>query len=271
VALALTATAGFALLPGTPVSAAATDATISNFSFWPDPVTIPVGATVKWTNDDGVTHTVTADDGSFDSGPKGPHSTFTQTFSQVGTVAYHCAIHTSMHGTVKVGTPTTTTTAAPSTTTTTIAQATTTTTAGVTATTATTAPATATTVPTGTGTTAGGTALPTTAGSAPRSTTSKPAGPSTTRATAASTSTTRPAAATTAANAPAGALTSPTTGPAPLPADTPPPTQVALGVTTAPGGHGGAGRAGLGVAAALLLGVGAVGAVRYRRRSSGLG
>src|SRR5205807_1256027 len=138
VALALTATAGFALLPGTPVSAAATDATIANFSFSPDPVTIPVGATVKWTNDDGVTHTITADDGSFDSGPTGPHGTFTQTFSQAGTFTYHCTIHTSIHGTIKVGTPMTTTTAAPSTTTTTVAP-TTTTTARVTATTATTA------------------------------------------------------------------------------------------------------------------------------------
>ena len=59
-------------------AAAPTDASISNFSFSPDPVTVPVGGTVKWTNDDNATHTITADDGSFDSGFKSPHGTFTR-------------------------------------------------------------------------------------------------------------------------------------------------------------------------------------------------
>ena len=55
--LALTAVAGVALLPA--ATAATTDAKISNFRFSPDPLTIPVGTTVQWTNDDGVTHTAT--------------------------------------------------------------------------------------------------------------------------------------------------------------------------------------------------------------------
>src|SRR5437764_10615532 len=140
--LALTAVAGVALLPAAPATAATTDAKISNFRFSPDPLTIPVGTTVQWTNDDGVTHTVTAGDGSFDSGGVSPHTTFTHTFNQAGTIAYHCAIHTSMQGTIKVKAttpttappaPTTTTTAAPTTTTT--AAPTTTTTARVTTTT----------------------------------------------------------------------------------------------------------------------------------------
>ena len=34
---------------------------------------------MKWTNNDGTTHTVTADDGSFDSGPIGPNGTLRDT------------------------------------------------------------------------------------------------------------------------------------------------------------------------------------------------
>src|SRR5581483_3989990 len=161
VAVALTATAGLALLPGTPSGAATTDATISNFAFAPNPLDAPVGATVKWTNDDGTSHTVTADDGSFDSGPIGAGGTFTRTFGQVRTIAYHCNIHPGMHGTLQIGGgATTTTTAAPTTTTT--AGPTTTTTADPVTTTAPPPASPATTAPAPTATTA------------PRSTTTKP-------------------------------------------------------------------------------------------------
>jgi plastocyanin len=47
-------------------------------------------------------HTVTFDDGSADSGNLAPGSTFDHTFATAGTFAYHCAIHSSMHGTVTV-------------------------------------------------------------------------------------------------------------------------------------------------------------------------
>src|SRR5581483_10426576 len=104
--------------PGTPSGAATTDATISNFAFAPNPLDAPVGATVKWTNDDGTSHTVTADDGSFDSGPIGAGGTFTRTFGQVRTIAYHCNIHPGMHGTLQIGGGATTTTTAPRSTTT---------------------------------------------------------------------------------------------------------------------------------------------------------
>src|SRR5437763_2626972 len=171
VALALTATAGLALLPGTPASAGTTDATIANFRFSPNPLSTPVGATVKWTNNDGTSHTVTADDGSFDSGPISPNGTFTQTFGQARTIAYHCDIHPSMHGTLQIGSAATTTTAPPTTTTT---APTTTTTVRVTTTTA--APTTTTAPSPAPG---GGATSPTTA---PRTTTTKPAATSTTRA-----------------------------------------------------------------------------------------
>ncbi len=55
---------------------------------------------VTWTNDDGVTHRIVANDGSFDTGNVAPGAT-----SQAMTVAaagarYHCSIHPSMVGVV---------------------------------------------------------------------------------------------------------------------------------------------------------------------------
>jgi plastocyanin len=75
---------------------------IANFSFQPATITVPVGTTVTWTNNDSANHTVTADDGSFQSESLGSGATFSQTFATAGTFAYHCAIHSSMKGTVVV-------------------------------------------------------------------------------------------------------------------------------------------------------------------------
>jgi plastocyanin len=63
---------------------------------------VAVGTTVTWTNQDSTAHTVTANDGSFDSGPIQPGKSFSHTFSTAGTVAYHCKIHPSMTATVTV-------------------------------------------------------------------------------------------------------------------------------------------------------------------------
>lgn len=70
--------------------------TIKDFEFTPASITVAVGSTVTWTNDGPSTHTVTADDGSFDSKdlPKG--KTFSQTFQTAGTFSYHCSIHPFM-------------------------------------------------------------------------------------------------------------------------------------------------------------------------------
>ena len=57
---------------------------------------------VTWTNNDATTHTVTADDGSFNSGNIAPGGKFSHTFSTAGTIAYHCSIHTSMKAKVVV-------------------------------------------------------------------------------------------------------------------------------------------------------------------------
>ncbi len=60
------------------------------------------GNIVSWTNDDSIEHTVTSDDGSFDSGPISPGDTFDNTFDSPGEFGYHCSIHPFMTGVVIV-------------------------------------------------------------------------------------------------------------------------------------------------------------------------
>ncbi len=72
-------------------------------SFSPSPVTVKAGQTVAWHNNDVISHTATADNGSFDTGVIAPGSTSNPiTMSAAGTFGYHCSIHPSMVGTVTV-------------------------------------------------------------------------------------------------------------------------------------------------------------------------
>ena len=75
---------------------------IVNFSYTPATITVSVGTTVKWTNQDSAAHTVTADDGSFTSGQLAQGATFSFTFSKAGTFSYKCGNHPSMLGKVVV-------------------------------------------------------------------------------------------------------------------------------------------------------------------------
>lgn len=70
--------------------------------FTPTTVTIRPGGTVTWVNDDAVMHTVTAGDGSFDSGIMAKGATFVRTFPKAGTYQYTCSLHPGMDGTVVV-------------------------------------------------------------------------------------------------------------------------------------------------------------------------
>ena len=72
-------------------------------AYQPNPVRVKVGDSVTWTwQDQGNDHSVSADDGSFESCLQGAGKTFTRTFTTAGTYAYHCSIHPSMKGTVTV-------------------------------------------------------------------------------------------------------------------------------------------------------------------------
>ena len=114
--LALIALVSLAL-PVAPAEAADAGVSMVNVRFEPAEVQVTPGSTVTWTNDDGMPHEVTADDGSFDSSPACEPSTgtgcvesgesFAHTFTTAGRYPYHCPLHGSpgrgMTGIVVVG------------------------------------------------------------------------------------------------------------------------------------------------------------------------
>jgi plastocyanin len=83
---------------------AANEVYIQNMAFAPATITVTVGTTVKWTNKDGVAHTVTSDTGSttLNSGNIISKGVFSFMFTAAGTYNYHCAIHPGMTGKVVV-------------------------------------------------------------------------------------------------------------------------------------------------------------------------
>lgn len=87
------------------VQAANVAVTIMNFSFQPTPLTIPVGTTVVWTNQDTAPHTASSDPGSaftFDTGILQKGQSGSVTFATAGSFPYHCNVHPNMHGMVVV-------------------------------------------------------------------------------------------------------------------------------------------------------------------------
>ncbi|HEX6713780.1 MAG TPA: cupredoxin family copper-binding protein [Thermoleophilaceae bacterium] len=87
----------------TQTAVAGSAVTISNFKFSPASVTVKPGARVTVSNQDSVTHTITANDGhSFDSGDLAAGQSRTISISKPGSYPYHCSIHPYMHGTLVV-------------------------------------------------------------------------------------------------------------------------------------------------------------------------
>ena len=75
---------------------------IQGYAFSPSSITINVGDTIVWTNYDSASHTVTSNDGTFDSGSIANGNTFSFTFTSAGTFDYYCAPHPGMTGSVTV-------------------------------------------------------------------------------------------------------------------------------------------------------------------------
>ncbi len=76
---------------------------IQNFAYTPDPVTIPVGGTITWTNRDPEPHTATARDRAvLQSGTLKQDERYTETFETAGTYEYFCEFHPNMKGTLVV-------------------------------------------------------------------------------------------------------------------------------------------------------------------------
>jgi plastocyanin len=89
---ALMAAVSLAQVPGPTPDPAPVVVEITDQGFAPAVLEVGVGATVEWRNGGELDHTVTADDGSFDSAPLAPGGSFSVTFEDAGTFPYRSAM-----------------------------------------------------------------------------------------------------------------------------------------------------------------------------------
>ena len=74
-----------------------------NFVFSPGVITVQKGSTVVWINKETAKHTVTADDGLFNSETMSVGASFSFTFNETGTFAYYCKFHGDAGGVGMIG------------------------------------------------------------------------------------------------------------------------------------------------------------------------
>lgn len=98
----LLASALLAALGTAPAPTAGPTVHIKDFAYHAATLTVTPGTTVRFVNDDGEAHTVTAVDKSFDSSGMDTGDAWTHSFSKPGTYAYFCALHPYMKGVIVV-------------------------------------------------------------------------------------------------------------------------------------------------------------------------
>jgi plastocyanin len=84
-------------------SATGHDVVVDNFSFSPVAASVPVGATVRWTNRDDVPHVIMSTERKFKSPVLDTDQQFSYAFESPGTYEYFCSLHPKMTGRVTVG------------------------------------------------------------------------------------------------------------------------------------------------------------------------
>ncbi|MFY9800905.1 MAG: cupredoxin family copper-binding protein, partial [Methanoregula sp.] len=87
-----------------PKTATVSDNTIriKKLAFDPANITVKVGSTVRWVNQDSVPHNIQFSDTHFSSVLLASSQSGSQKFDQPGVYDYICSIHSDMHGTVIV-------------------------------------------------------------------------------------------------------------------------------------------------------------------------
>lgn len=78
------------------------DVGINDFKYAPPVLIVPAGTTVRWTNHDEESHTVTSATAAFTSAGLSNEETFAETFTRRGRYQYFCALHPHMRATVVV-------------------------------------------------------------------------------------------------------------------------------------------------------------------------
>jgi len=82
--------------------AATHSVTIEGFAFSPAELTVAVGDTITFTNNDRAPHTATADDSSFDTGRLNRSQSGEITLTAAGSFPFKCSFHPNMTGTITV-------------------------------------------------------------------------------------------------------------------------------------------------------------------------
>jgi plastocyanin len=88
--------------PTATISIVAGARTLTTTAYSPNPMTVAVGTTVTWTNNDTSTHNTVADSGAFATGTIAPGASASATMHTAGTFVYHCTIHPGMVATLVV-------------------------------------------------------------------------------------------------------------------------------------------------------------------------
>jgi plastocyanin len=100
--VAMTASAVWATATAPEDKPATVTVKMINFTYSPDPLTVPVGTSVRWVNYDDDQHNVVSDDKSFKSKLLDKNQEYSYTFTKKGTYRYICSIHPKMVGKVTV-------------------------------------------------------------------------------------------------------------------------------------------------------------------------
>jgi plastocyanin len=91
--------------PGSPMAAVSIvrgAATLTTSAFSPSPLSVAVGTTVTWTNNDTTTHDATDVNKAFATGSIAPGASASVTLRSAGQISYYCTIHPGMTGTINV-------------------------------------------------------------------------------------------------------------------------------------------------------------------------
>ncbi len=75
---------------------------ISGYEFTPSSITIDVGTSVTWVNQDSAPHTIISDNSVFSSPVLNNGASYSFTFNSAGIYNYHCSIHPTMQGVIIV-------------------------------------------------------------------------------------------------------------------------------------------------------------------------
>ncbi len=84
-----------------PTAPAGTSIRMAGSRFEPSALAITVGRSVFWFNDDALPHTISATDGSWDSGNLAPGQAYERSFNTAGSYPYLCRYHPGMAGMIE--------------------------------------------------------------------------------------------------------------------------------------------------------------------------